>query len=190
MTLKKVLAFAHDLMKTAIREGDTAVDATCGNGHDTQFLSKLVGKTGYVYGFDIQEAAIKTTRAKLTGKQQEQVTLIQDSHDKIGSYIKNEHINSVSAAIFNLGYLPGSDKSIVTTPDSTLSAVEQLLELLQPEGVIVLVVYHGHPGGKAEKDRLLAYVKSLDQHLFHVLQYGFINQKNDPPFVLAVERRK
>ncbi|SEB04507.1 Putative rRNA methylase [Thalassobacillus cyri] len=190
MILKKVLAFAHDLMKSAIRAGDTAVDATCGNGHDTQLLSKLVGETGHVYGFDIQESAITNTRAKLTDTQLEQVTLIQDSHKKIGTYIKKEHITSLKAAIFNLGYLPGSDKSIVTTPGSTLSAIEQLLDLLQPEGVIVLVVYHGHPGGTEEKDQLLEYVQNLDQHSFHVLQYGFINQRNAPPFILAIEKRK
>ncbi|GGC81018.1 rRNA methyltransferase [Thalassobacillus devorans] len=190
MTLNTVLAFAHQVMKAAIKEGDTAVDATCGNGHDTQFLSNLVGETGYVYGFDIQDAAIASTKAKLTEQQFNRVTLIHDSHKEVSRYIKPEHTRLLKGAIFNLGYLPGSDKTVVTTPTSTLTALEHLLELLQPEGVVVLVVYHGHAGGSEEKDQLLDYVQTLNQQSFHVLQYAFINQKNTPPFVIAIEKRK
>ncbi|MFG6119502.1 tRNA (mnm(5)s(2)U34)-methyltransferase [Thalassobacillus sp. B23F22_16] len=190
MTLNTVLAFAHQVMKAAIKEGDTAVDATCGNGHDTQFLSNLVGETGHVYGFDIQNTAITSTEAKLTAQQSNRVTLIQDSHEEVRRYIKQEHTRLLKGAIFNLGYLPGSDKTVVTTPASTLTALEHLLELLQPGGVVVLVVYHGHAGGDEEKDQLLGYVQTLNQRSFHVLQYAFINQKNTPPFVIAIEKRK
>ena len=41
------------------KEGDYAVDATLGNGHDTCFLAKIVGDNGKVFGFDIQKRQLK-----------------------------------------------------------------------------------------------------------------------------------
>jgi len=49
-----------------VKEGDTVVDATCGNGNDTAFLASLVGENGRVFGFDIQDKAIANTTKKLT----------------------------------------------------------------------------------------------------------------------------
>ena len=46
-------------------EGDVAVDFTMGNGHDTAFLSKTVGKGGHVYAFDVQEMALASTAENL-----------------------------------------------------------------------------------------------------------------------------
>lgn len=50
--------------KHVVREGDTVVDATCGNGHDTLALVKLVAgesARGRVYGMDIQGDALQST---------------------------------------------------------------------------------------------------------------------------------
>ena len=64
------------------------------------------------------------------------------------------------------------------------------MKRLNKHGLLILVIYHGHEGGKEEKDAVLNYVTQLDQKEYHVLQYQFINQKNDPPFVIAIEKRK
>lgn len=176
-------------MENVINDGDIAIDATCGNGHDTLFLTGLVGEKGYVYSFDIQEQAIIKTRERLKKHQaEERVTLVQDSHAQLAKYISQVHQSQIKGAIFNLGYLPGSDKTVVTTPKETLSSIEQLLSFLQQGGIIVLVIYHGHAGGKQEKDALMEYVASLDQKSFKVLQYSFINQRNTPPFIIAIEK--
>ncbi len=53
----------------------------------------------------------------------------------------------------------------------------------------MIVIYHGHPEGKVEREYLLRYVKSLDQNIAHVLEYKFLNQKNNPPFIIAIEKR-
>jgi ubiquinone/menaquinone biosynthesis C-methylase UbiE len=45
--------------------GDTVVDATCGNGRDAVKLASLVGSSGVLHAFDIQEAAVETTRQLL-----------------------------------------------------------------------------------------------------------------------------
>ncbi|WP_096152882.1 MULTISPECIES: tRNA (mnm(5)s(2)U34)-methyltransferase [Bacillus] len=190
MKLERVLPYCKKLLQLSLSEGDVAIDATVGNGNDTHFLSQLVGKTGHVYGFDIQKEAIHIAQNLLKEKMSdENVTLIQDSHSNALNYVTKHHIGNIKGAVFNLGYLPGGDKSIVTVAESTVSAIEQLLNAMASGGIIVIVVYHGHPEGKLEKDHLLHYVSSLDQKQASVLQYRFLNQVNDPPFVIAIEKK-
>lgn len=185
--LQSILNYAHYLLESSISPGELVIDATCGNGNDTLFLAKLVGDNGKVLAFDIQERAIKTTETLLEKHKQSNVTLIQDSHASISNYLKQD--KEVAGAIFNLGYLPRSDKTIITKSTSTLQALEKLLNNLKKKGLIVFVVYHGHEGGEEEKNALVGYVSQLDQKAYHVLQYQFINQKNTPPFILAIEKR-
>ena len=77
MKLKKILPYAKELLKTAAGEGDIVIDATMGNGHDTHFLAELVGESGHVYAFDIQEAALMNTAERLGNEYKDRVTLIQ-----------------------------------------------------------------------------------------------------------------
>ncbi|QED49039.1 class I SAM-dependent methyltransferase [Cytobacillus dafuensis] len=190
MKLDGILPFARKLIEKAVAPGDIVVDATLGNGHDTLFLAKLVGHSGKVFGFDIQnEAVVKTTKRLEEHLLSDHVNLFHSGHEHILTKIPPENHGKIKAAIFNLGYLPGGDKTIVTIPTTTISAIEQLLEIMAPEGIIVLVIYHGHDEGKVERDTLLQYVKQLDQNKSHVLQYQFINQQNDPPFIIAIEKR-
>lgn len=183
------LRYCHHLLSQLISTGDTVIDATVGNGQDTIKLAQLVGKTGKVYGFDIQTAAIEETKkkAQLTGLT-EQIELIVDGHENFKKYLP--HNIQVQALVFNLGYLPRGDKSIITLPATTLSALEQGLDLLNVGGQILIMIYYGHEGGPEEKDAVLSYIKTLPQENFSVLQYGFINQKNTPPFLIAIEKRK
>lgn len=99
------------------------------------------------------------------------------------------HYGKVTGAVFNLGYLPGGDKDIVTRPKTTILALNQILEMMAPEGILVLVIYHGHPEGAVERDYILRYVERLDQNYVHVLRYQFMNQLNNPPFIVALEKR-
>lgn len=187
MNLQSIIPFAHDLLNRTIQLGDTVVDATCGNGNDTLFLSELVGTTGHVYAFDIQEQAIETTRELLQNNERNNVTLIHDSHALIERYI--DEATTLAAGVFNLGYLPRSDKAIITKPDSTIQAIETLLPLLKKNGLLVLVVYAGHPGGMEEKNAVVQFVSQLEQQQYFVLKYGFINLVNEPPFVIAIEKK-
>lgn len=190
MKLDRILPFAKIILEKAINTGDVVVDATLGNGHDTQYLADLVGETGRVFGFDVQEEAILSSKARLEQHGLlERVTIFHNGHEQLGEMIPAEHHGKITAAIFNLGYLPGSDKTIVTKPATTISAIEQLLEMLAPEGIIVLVIYHGHEEGAVERDALMEYVHRIDQNQAHVLQYLFINQQNHPPYIVAIEKR-
>ncbi|TFJ43895.1 16S rRNA (cytosine(1402)-N(4))-methyltransferase [Carnobacterium divergens] len=186
--LKRAMDYSHQLLKEVVTTGDKVVDATVGNGGDTVLLATLVGDSGVVYGFDIQKQAIETTKQKLllTGLSQ-QVQLFQQGHETVADVLpKNEEI---SAAIFNLGYLPQSDKSIITKGETTLIAIQSLLPHLRKGGRLILVVYYGHDGGLTEKEAVLEYVTTLPQEECNVLRYEFINQKNDPPFVIAIEKK-
>ncbi|MEN1970307.1 class I SAM-dependent methyltransferase [Lentibacillus sp. N15] len=185
--MKHVVAFSHQLLQEAVTPGDIVIDATCGNGNDTVFLSRLVGENGRVLAFDIQEQAIRATKKKLTEHTLHNTDVIQDSHERVANYL--EKPASIGGAIFNLGYLPGSDKRIITRGSSTIRAIGAMLHVLKKKGVIVLVIYHGHAGGAEEKDAIMHYVTTLDQQIFNVLQYGFINQRNNPPFIVAIEKK-
>ncbi|MGM0874993.1 MAG: class I SAM-dependent methyltransferase [Bacillota bacterium] len=189
MKLQRILPFAKQLIQTVVQEGDIAVDATIGNGHDTVFLAKLVGEKGHVYGFDIQEDAIINTTERLLSEQlEERVTIVHQGHQYIQSTVPVELHGTISGAIFNLGYLPGGDQTIVTEPDTTISSIEQLLDIMKPEGIIVIVIYHGHEEGQVERDQLMNYVKTIDPRVAHILQYQFINKQNNPPYIVAIEK--
>lgn len=183
---KGVIQFGHELLEKCVYEGEIVVDATCGNGNDTLRLSELVGNSGHVYAFDIQEQAIENTKKLLTKHNKHHVTYVLDSHANIDRHITEKEI---AGAIFNLGYLPRSDKKIITKPDSTITAIEKILSKLKIGGVTVLVIYSGHPGGEEEKTAVLDYVSKLDQELYTVLQYRFINLTNNPPFTIAIYKK-
>jgi precorrin-6B methylase 2 len=185
--MKSILNFSHHLLEEIITPGETVIDATCGNGNDTLFLSKLVGETGEVIAFDVQEQAIDNTDQLLMENNCSNVSLILDSHENIGDYLFDDI--EIGGAIFNLGYLPKSDKSIITKGKSTIKAIDTLLEYLKKNGRIILVVYYGHEGGEEEKNSILKHVISLDQKKYSALQYGFINQKNNPPFIIAIQKK-
>ena len=154
-------------------------------GHDTLFLAELVGNAGHVYGFDIQPAAVESTRSRLRDAGLEhRVTLRLQGHETIESVVQK----TVSAATFNLGYLPGhDDKSVITLPDTTVSALEQCAELLTPGGIISVVLYVGHSGGKDEAEAVLAWAEQIDIAAFQV-EHFTSPARNDPPELLIVNR--
>ena len=187
--LLQALAFTHSLIKEAVQPGDTVIDATIGNGHDTLLLAQLVGATGKVIGFDIQKQAILNTENRLKkADAQSSVSLYNQGHETIKDIIDPD--DKVALVIFNLGYLPKGDKTVVTTPKTTLEGIKQSLTLLKKNGLLLLMVYHGHDGGTKEKNAILDFSKSLPQERYSVLNYQYLNQKNDPPFLIAIEKRK
>lgn len=186
-----ILEFAHDLLRKSIQVGDVAIDATMGNGHDTLFLATLVGERGHVHAFDVQAAAIESTSALLRAHEieTERVTCHCKSHADVLDCLPERDLARVRAVIFNLGYLPGGDKAIVTQPDSTLCAIARIFEVLAPGAVIVLVVYPGHEAGEVEAQAVSQFVQKIERERAQVVQYQIINSTKKPPFVLAIEKR-
>ncbi len=186
MILKNALSLSHDYILQAVSVGDTVIDATCGNGHDTLFLSTLVGKDGHVYAFDIQPRAIDHTRERLTENIPfENTALICDGHENMEKYVSEK----ISAAMFNLGYLPGADHSISTKKDTSIAAVCAACRLLKSSGLITLCVYSGGDTGFEEKNAILNFCKTLDPKIFTVAIHDFINQPNHPPMLVCIEKK-
>ncbi|WIF94725.1 tRNA (mnm(5)s(2)U34)-methyltransferase [Caminicella sporogenes] len=184
--LNKATQLAKDIIKKVVKSGDVVVDATIGNGNDTVFLCNLVGDSGKVYGFDIQKKAVMTTIKKLEMENViDRAVIIEGGHENIDKYVKEE----VSAIMFNLGYLPKADHNITTKYNTTIEAIKKGIKVLKLNGVMTIVVYPGHKEGFEEKIKLLEFLEKIDQKYINVLKLEFINQINNPPFVLALEKK-
>lgn len=171
---------AHDFLAEVVTKEDIVVDATMGNGHDTLFLAQLAKQ---VYAFDIQEQAVEKTRARLEEAGVTNAQLILAGHETVDTYV-----DEVKAAIFNLGYLPSADKSVITQPSTTLEALEKLCQRLLNGGRIAIMIYYGHDGGDVERDAVLDFVSQLPQRDYTATIYRTLNQVNNPPFLVMLEK--
>lgn len=176
------LQMAHAFLEEVVTDEDIVVDATMGNGHDTLFLARLAKK---VYAFDIQEQAVEQTTKRLAEAKLDNVELLLTGHENVAQYVE-----SIKAAIFNLGYLPSADKTVITQPHTTIQALEKLCQRLVAGGRIAIMIYYGHAGGDVERDAVLDFVSQLPQQEFTVALYKTINQINQPPFLVMIEKLK
>lgn len=183
--LVQAVAFAQQLQKQVITAGHTVVDATAGKGSDTEFLAREAGAQGHVYAFDIQEQALQWTKERLTAAGlADRVTLCHAGHEDMLRHVPGP----VQAVMFNLGYLPGADHTVITRPSTTVQAVQAAVQLLRTGGLITVVIYPGHAGGFEERAALEQYLSVLPQRQYTVARYEIINQKNNPPLVVAIEK--
>lgn len=182
INVHRILPMAKRFLAKVVAPGDVVIDATAGNGNETYYLAGLVGEQGKVYAFDIQQQALTATAQKL-GARQIQVALIHDGHQNVHQYVQEV----VAAATFNLGYLPYSDQTITTEAATTIQSIDAILQLLKLGGIITVSVYEGHDEGRESK-ALLSYVKTLPQAKYHVGRYELINQVNNAPYLLLIER--
>ncbi|EGO88483.1 methyltransferase [Clostridium botulinum C] len=184
--LTNSMNLAKEIAIKKLQEGDMAVDATMGNGNDTVFLAELVGDSGTVYSFDVQKEAIDNTRKKIIdNKIKTNIQLIHDGHENIDKYINKD----VKLVMFNLGYLPKAEHKITTKSDTTLIAIKKSLNLIHKNGVVLVVIYHGHENGKLEKVAVEEFASTLNQKEYNVMKLKFINQVNNPPILIAIEKR-
>lgn len=159
---------AQAAIRASIGLGDVAIDATAGNGHDTQFLAQLVGPTGRVYAFDIQAEALLRTATRLADHGLENVLLLQRDHGEMAGALQNEFAGRVAGVMFNLGYLPGGDKRIITNGESTRSAIYQAATLLREGGIMTILSYTGHDGGAAESQLVELVLNELSRETFDI----------------------
>ena len=178
--MKRPLEMAHDFLAQVVTREDIVIDATMGNGHDTLFLAKLAKQ---VYAFDIQEQALEKTSQRLQEAGLTNAELILQGHETVDQFVRE-----VKAAIFNLGYLPSADKSIITQPQTTLEALDKLCHMLVKGGRIAIMIYYGHEGGDIEKDAVMDFVSQLPQQEYTATIYRTLNQINNPPFLVMIEK--
>ena len=99
-------------------------------------------------------------------------------------------LQNVDIVVYNLGYLPGGNKNIATTATSTVLSLEYMLGLLNVNGLVSITMYWGHPEGKQEREEVLRFVELLDSSIYHVAYMSFPNQKNTPPEMVFITRKK
>lgn len=169
--------------------GDTLVDATVGNGHDTLFLASIAGPRGRVFGFDIQSAALQAAHDRLRAKGLEQgVTLIQKGHEHLEHALTALDAGHPAAIMFNLGYLPGGAKHLHTLPATTAAGLEQGLRLLRPRGVLTVMAYPGHEGGAEESRRVAEMLEALDASRFRVERHSRPGTRRPSPLLWVVRK--
>ncbi|WP_426349408.1 tRNA (mnm(5)s(2)U34)-methyltransferase [Alloiococcus sp. CFN-8] len=173
-----ISALAQNIIKEYCSEKIVAVDATLGNGYDTDFLSDNFLR---VYSMDIQKKLVDAYMKK----EKEQVVLLCDTHDKLDQYVKEE----INCAMYNLGYCPGEDKEITTMAQSTLVSIKKALSLLKSGGIITIAIYVGHDEGKNEKSVILDYLRTLPKDTYGVMLHEYINRSAISPKLAVIEKK-
>ena len=184
--LKSARYIAADCLRRFLMPGDRVIDATMGNGHDTQILCELVGDSGHVFAFDIQEQAVERTRKRLLeAGLLSRAALYCCGHQHMAEMISQP----VHAIVFNLGWLPGGNKEITTQWETTEAAVSQALDLLLPEGICSICVYPGHAAGDYEREQLENMLSALRPQEFNVLHHRFINAGPGAPECYLIQKQ-
>lgn len=175
----QITEWCHHFIKVHVSAGDCCIDATAGNGNDTLLLCELVGGTGKVFAFDIQEEAVANTKRRLSEHgvlKRAQVML--ESHANMGKYVEKD---SVSCIVFNFGYLPGGDHALATKEDTSIAAIHEGLKLLKKGGMMSLCIYSGGDSGFRERDAILNELRKLDKKKYLVIVSEYYNRPNNPP---------
>ena len=171
-----VTDLSHQLIRRLFpKGGQVAIDATLGNGHDTDFLASLFDT---VYALDISPEAVDNYQNP------ENVVKVCMDHAAIESFHAHPEL-----IVYNLGYLPGSDKSLTTRAETTITSLKGALNMLQPGGFISIALYTGHDAG-SEAQAVLSFIKKLSSKHFGVMHHTFINRGNHPPSLLIIEKKR
>ncbi len=178
------LDIINQVIDQHVQEGDLCIDATAGRGFDTLHLCRLVGDSGSVAAFDIQEEAVASTKALLEqhGMASRAKVHLQ-SHSEMDQYFAD---GTVSLITFNFGWLPKGDHSINTRKETSIPAIEQGLRLLKNGGIMTLIIYYGRDTGFEERDAILEYLPTLDSREYTVIEMPFVNRPNCPPIPIVI----
>lgn len=169
---------SHYIIDEFLENKNIAIDATLGNGYDTDFLSKNFNK---VYSFDIQEEACRS----YSKRKSDNVEVINDSHHLLKKYV-NEPVDCI---MYNLGFLPGGNKAITTRSNTSLKSIDEGLELLNNGGYMTICLYRGHTEGKEEENIIIPYLIELPKSKFGVMYHEFLNRSKDSPLLIVVEKK-
>ena len=176
------LYMVHEFLRRHVVPGAFCIDATAGKGRDTALLCRLAGEDGRVLAFDIQEDAVRQTRA-LLAQEGLRAEVLLESHANMAHYAGE---NTADCIVFNFGRLPGGDPHIFTKSDTSVAAIDAGLRILRPGGVMAIALYYGGENGYEERDAVLQHVKTLDDRIFSVLACQWSNRRSDPPMPIFI----
>ena len=174
--MKAMVEISHEFLKPVLHSQAICIDATIGQGKDTQFFLDQHVKT--VYGFEIQKDVLANVNI-----QDARWHPILAGHETMDEYIQEE----ADAIIFNFGYCPQQNPSITTLPETSLIAVQKALKMLKRKGRLALVLYP-HQFGEQEQKTIEEYLKDLDSHAYQIYKIQSVNIQNMPYFI-GIEKR-
>jgi predicted methyltransferase len=156
----RLTEIVHHELERHLNPGDCVIDATAGNGHDSAKLATCVGASGHLLAIDLQPAAIAATTERLESLGlTDRCTFLCEDHAAALHTLRTAYAGRISAIVFNLGYLPGSDHRIQTEPSTTVAALEACPVLLRPGGLLLVTAYRGHPGGAGEAAQVATWMQ-------------------------------
>lgn len=183
--LQSARQLTADVLESLLQPGDHVVDATMGNGHDTCLMARLVGPEGHVDAFDLQPQAVENTAQRLAQEGlSSQCRLHLLGHEHMGEVVTCP----IRAAVFNLGWLPGGDKSVTTRWDTTREAILTAMGLLVHGGACLISMYPGHAEGDRERQSLLELASTFRPQEFTVLHQRFVNAGKGAPENLVIQK--
>ena len=178
---------AHHYWSTLGLKGELVIDATCGNGHDALILAQLAltEDEGKLLLIDLQEEALAQSKRRLqeelSPKVLERIEIQHGCHSTFPSTIEK---GTVKLVVYNLGYLPGGDKSKTTTTTASLASIENALPLITSGGALSITCYPGHPEGAAEEAAILELMTTLLPTEWSCCHHRWSNRKNSPSLIL------
>ncbi len=181
------LDLAHVYWSTLLKPGDSAIDATCGNGHDTLRVAECIleNSDGRIWAIDLQEEALAATRklleSRFSKEQLKSVSYLKGNHQ---AYPETIEPGTIALIVYNLGYLPGGDKGVTTLSSTTVESLKKALILLKHGGVISITCYPGHPEGKREEGEIMAWCRKLDPKQWSCCQHKWLNRREAPSLLL------
>ncbi len=175
-----LIDFSKDVIRNKAGDFKLAVDMTCGNGNDTIFLAGIFER---VQGFDVQEVAVENTLKLLEENDIKNVDIHLDSFVNVDKYVE-----AADAFVYNLGYLPKGDKSVVTRMDDSLASLKKVTGLLKKDGVISIMTYLGHEEGSREHKSIESFVSNLNNKDFEVLKFEPVNKIKPPVLFLIIKK--
>lgn len=175
--MKSMVDLSHEFLKPALHKQAICIDATLGQGKDTDFF--LSQNVRIVYGFEIQKDVFESTKERLDDQR---TCFYNVGHEHMEEYIHEE----VDAIIFNFGYFPQGDRDITTQSSSSVSAVRQALNLLKVKGRMVLVMYP-HESGKEEAICVEEFLKTQTTIQVQKVQNLLVDHC---PYLLLIEKRR
>ena len=181
---------AHEKIAAVLEPGESAIDATAGNGHDTLFLCQIVGPTGHVYALDIQQQALDQTADQLAQVEFTNCELMCHDHSQLAEIIPLNCHQQIGAIMFNLGYLPGGDHTKITQQHSTLTAIKAASNLLRPGGILTILAYPGHPGGVEETTAVSDWMDGLDGNKYKTEIYFASSESTRAPRLFVLRKQE
>lgn len=152
----------YSVLAKRLQEGDLAIDATVGNGHDTEFLARAVGPTGRVYGFDVQQGTLDASWQRLdSAGLAERVTLFHAGHETMAIHLPPALQGQLRVVMFDLGFLPGGEQRPCTGIATTLAALQQAVEFIAEGGLLSIMADAAHAGGAEEAAAVRAWITTL-----------------------------